>query len=177
VARVVLAVAVEGLVNARKTDEKQGEGRKLVVIEAGRTWHPAPGVSGDDALVIHQGPREEPGQLSQRVSGAIKWFAQCGCSIGRAVLVTSEAVTNEVIEARYSMVRALLTSGVMAPGARVVLVGDERLPPAARHGLLGLAGALLADVGSIPLQFDIRLGSVVETDGAPISAWQGVPSA
>src|SRR5262245_28372611 len=93
------------MVNARETQDKHSEGRKLVVIEAGRTWHPAPAVSGGDALVIHQGPREEPAQLSRRVAGAIKWFAQCGCSIGRAILVTSEAVTNEVIEARYGMVR------------------------------------------------------------------------
>lgn len=155
---------------------KQNEGRGFVIVECGSTWHPAP-AAPTDPLVIHQAPREAACDLSRRVVGAIKWLTQCGCSIGHAVLVTSESVTNEVIEARYAMVRALLTSGVLAPGARVVLVGDERLPPAARHGLLGLAGAVIAEVGSVPLQFDIRLGSVVETDGAPTSGWQGVPSA
>jgi hypothetical protein len=65
----------------------------------------------------------------------------------------------------------------MAPGASVVLAADERLPAAARHGLLGLAGAVVSQLNGLPFQLDIRLGSVVETEGAPISAWQAVPSA
>jgi hypothetical protein len=148
---------------------------KIVVVESDSTWEPRPAEAG--AVVINQLPHETPGQLSSRVMRQIEVIARCGHTVERAVLATSESIAEDAVAARYAIVRALLTSGVMAPGARVVLAGDERLPAVARHGLLGLAGAVISELSGLPFQFDIRLGGVVETDGAPMTGWQNVPSA
>jgi hypothetical protein len=152
----------------------------LIVIEADSSWDitsSVPSSRSSKSLVISQRAEESATELSERVVGQIEAFARRGRTIGKAVLATGQSLAEEVVAARYAIVRALLTSGVMAPGARVVLAADERMPAAARHGLLGLAGAVMSELSGLPFQLDIRLGSVLDTDGAPTSAWQTVPSA
>jgi hypothetical protein len=151
----------------------------LVVVECGSDWE-TPLVwemLGERPLVVYQGPGETAWELSQRVVRQIDAFVCAGRTLGKAVLATGDSLSEDFVASRYGIVRALLTSGVMAPGARVMLAADERLPAAARHGLLGLAGAVLSELNGVPFQLDIRLGSVVETEGAPTSAWKAVPSA
>jgi hypothetical protein len=155
--------------------ESSPEAAKIVVVEVDSTWQPRTAEAG--AMVISQRPHETPRQLSSRVMKQIEVIARGGRTLERAVLATSESVADDAVAARYTIVRALLTSGVLAPGARVVLAGDDRLPAVARHGLLGLAGAVISELSGLPFQFDIRLGGVVETDGAPTTAWQDVPTA
>lgn len=121
----------------------------LVVMEAGAVWpQDVVGTTHADADCVVLGQNEGEGQIgfSKRVAERVRELVSKGASLRLGVVSAGENRSEEALDARYRITRALAAAQPQTARAELVLVARESDKP--RHDLFGLAGVLCEALGS-----------------------------
>ena len=124
-------------------DPMDSGGATLVVSEDGAGEYQAPGVPPD--LHIVQRSDEPAHELKRRVLATLRRLRASGRPLSSAVLAAGQGSGEDVQAARLFIACALLRVMSGVPGATLVLAASSA---ETRHDLLGLADALLAELGT-----------------------------
>jgi hypothetical protein len=121
-----------------------------------------------ERAIIAQQPDEAPSELAARVIRRASELTRQKTPVECAVIVTSDAIHDDVLASRCRMARALVRSMAGAPAARLLFVPQSTLSDEGRHELLSIAGTLALQLGHVPVEVSVRFG-MLDEDAVPQS--------
>lgn len=133
----------------------------VVVMEAGGEWPSFVEREGPaNWAVIPQQPGETPGELALRASRRVAALAEHGAPIGTVIIAAGAECDDHVFAARCAVARSLIQA-MGGRGGQLLFSAPARLPDAARHELIALAGTLASQVRGTSLDVGVRFPQVV----------------
>ena len=138
----------------------------IMVVETGVGRIPAidePSCPATERAVIAQQSDETAAELAVRVIRRAEELVRNRTPVECAVIVASDAVSDEVFASRCSIARTLVRAMEGAPRAKLVFVPPPTLSDEGRHELLSIAGTLAVQLCHVPVEVSVRF-EVPETE-------------
>lgn len=128
----------------------------VVVMEAAGEWPAFVEREGSaNWAVIAQQPGETPGELALRSSRRVSTLTEHGARIDTVIVAAGPHCDDDVFAARCAVARSLIQAMGTSRG-RLLFSAPAKLPEAARHELVALAGTLANQVRGTSLTVGVK---------------------